>query len=421
MNPAVASTRSAEEVSYRYWQNRILITAIIGYALYYFVRKNLSVAMPEMEHSLGLSKSQLGLFLTMHGVLYGVSKFLNGFLGDRLNARWMMAAGLGACAMLNLGFGMSSTALTLGIFWMINGWFQGIGFPPCARLLTHWFAPKDLPMKMSIWSSSHSLGAGLVVLLCGYLVVHGWRLCFYVPAGIAICGVIFLLLVLRDTPESMGLPPIESTGEKARTPEGGFVRLVFANPYIWLISVANLFVYTVRYGILDWGPTFLKQARHVDLTSASWMVAAFEGAGILGMLSSGWLTRRFFGGRATRVCPIYMGAAMVVLIIFRALPSAGFALSATLLCLAGFFTYGPQTLVGIAAANMATKKAAATAVGLTGFFGYLSTVVSGVGVGWLVEHYGWNAGFLLFVGAAAGGTVLFLVCWPARADGYERS
>jgi OPA family glycerol-3-phosphate transporter-like MFS transporter/OPA family sugar phosphate sensor protein UhpC-like MFS transporter len=264
------------------------------------------------------------------------------------------------------------------------------------------------------------LGAGLVVVLCGYLVVHGWRLCFYVPAGIALGGALLMVLALRDTPESLGLPPIEAAGDHARTPGGGFARLVFRNRYIWLVAVANLFVYTVRYGILDWGPTFLKQARHIDLTSAGWMVAAFEGSGILGMLTSGWLTDHFFGGRATRVCPLYMGSCVAALVLFWRLPNAGMATSVALLCLAGFFIYAPQTLVGIAAANLATKRAAATAVGLTGFFGYLSTVISGVGVGWLVEHHGWDAGFLLFVVAAAIGTALFVVCWPARADGYER-
>ena len=276
-------------------------------------------------------------------------------------------------------------------------------------------------MKWSIWSSSHSLGAGMVVVLCGYLVVYGWRLCFYVPAAIALGGAVLLAIVLRDTPESMGLPPIESRDECARLPKGGFGRLVFANPYIWLLSVGNLFVYTVRYGILDWGPTFLKQARHIDLPSASWMVAAFEGAGILGMLSSGWLTGRFFGGRATRVCPVYMAGCVDSLVLFWGLPHAGPWVSVTLLCLAGFFIYGPQTLVGIAAANLATKQAAATAVGLTGFFGYLSTVLSGVGVGWLVERHGWDAGFLMFIAAAVAGMLLFILCWPARADAYERA
>jgi len=125
---------------YRRWQKRVLISSIIGYATFYFVRKNLSIAMPVMESSLGIQKTQLGLFLTMHGLLYGVSKFANGFLGDRANARVMMASGLAMSAILNVLFGFSSTVIALGLIWTLNGWFQGMGFPPCARLMSNWFS-----------------------------------------------------------------------------------------------------------------------------------------------------------------------------------------------------------------------------------------------------------------------------------------
>src|SRR5881409_3321093 len=81
---------------YRYWQKRVLLSSIIGYATFYFVRKNLSIAMPFMETGIGIQKSQLGLFLTLHGLLYGVSKFANGFFGDRSNARILMVTGLAA-------------------------------------------------------------------------------------------------------------------------------------------------------------------------------------------------------------------------------------------------------------------------------------------------------------------------------------
>src|SRR5213083_1824383 len=129
---------------YRYWQKRVLLTSIVGYATFYFVRKNLSIAMPVMQSSLGFKKTQLGLFLTLHGLLYGVSKFANGFLGDRTNARAFMAFGLGASALMNVLFGFNSAVVVMGLIWMANGWFQGMGFPPCARLLAHWFPPKKL-------------------------------------------------------------------------------------------------------------------------------------------------------------------------------------------------------------------------------------------------------------------------------------
>src|SRR5262245_28773576 len=175
---------------YRYWQTRVMMSSIIGYATFYFVRKNLSIAMPFMESSLRINKSQLGLFLTLHGLLYGVSKFANGFFGDRANARALMVTGLAASAILNVFFGFSSGVIILGVIWMANGWFQGMGFPPCARLITHWFSPKHLATRMSIWNMSHPIGGALILILCGdYLVAYGWRLCFFVPAIIALACV----------------------------------------------------------------------------------------------------------------------------------------------------------------------------------------------------------------------------------------
>lgn len=426
--PAAATTITNPETvkaQFRYWQRRILISSIIGYALFYFVRKNLSVAMPAMGQDLGISKSDLGLFLTLHGVLYGFSKFFHGFVGDRANARTLMAAGLLLSALVNVCFGLSSAVIAFGIFWMANGWVQGAGFPPCARLMTHWFPPKQLATKMSIWNTSHSIGAGLVVVLCGYLVAYHWRLCFFVPAALAVFGAVYLLFALRDTPPSLGLPEVEGTAHTAAGDTAShssfLMKQVFSNPFIWIIALANFFVYAVRYAVLDWGPTFLSEMKGIKLHHAGWMVAAFEISGIAGMLTTGWLTDKVFGGRGARACMICMLLAGLAVLAFWKLPGANLWLETALLCCAGFFIYGPQALVGITAANLATKRAAATAVGLTGIFGYASAVVSGWGLGTLVEKHGWNIGFAGLIILAGIGALLFALAWPARAHGYAET
>ncbi|MDR1516640.1 MAG: MFS transporter [Dysgonamonadaceae bacterium] len=444
--------------SFKYWQTRTIVVTMIGYALFYFVRKNFSMAMPGMEADLGITKTGLGIFLTLNGLLYGASRFVNGFFADRLNARFYMATGLALCALSNFAFGFgediagwitgeqsgsqftNTLILFMGITWVVNGLLQGSGFPPCARLLTHWIPPKELATKMSVWNTSHSIGAGIVVILCGYIMGNmgvgeahtgAWRWCFWIPAGISLVGSLFLFVFLRDTPSTVGLPELPETAalkeseasesDKAATKD--FLReKVFGNPLIWILGFANFFVYVVRFSVLDWGPTLLKQSKEVDLHIAGWLVALFEIAGIVGMLVAGWATDRYLKGKAHRTCVFCMLGAAIFSFLFWQLPAnAPIWTFFVVLCFTGFFIYGPQALVGIAAANQATKKAAATANGLTGIFGYASTAVSGVGFGWLAQHYGWDFAYIAIVAMALIGMGVFLLMWNAKADGYEES
>src|SRR5215203_566471 len=136
MQSAVAPVHDAAMAwKFRYWQYRTLIFAMVGYAAFYFVRKNLSLAMPAMEADIGVKKTDLGLFLTLHGLLYGVSRFVNGMWADRSNARYFMVAGMMLSVGANVFFGFSSTVLFFGLAWMLNGWVQGMGFPPCCRVM----------------------------------------------------------------------------------------------------------------------------------------------------------------------------------------------------------------------------------------------------------------------------------------------
>lgn len=420
-DPAATASR------FRYWQYRTLIATMFGYAAYYLVRKNLSFAMPGMEADLHISKAQLGGFLTAHGLLYGVSRFVNGMWADRANARYFMVAGLMLSVAANVFFGFSSAVLLLGVAWMINGWVQGMGFPPCCRLMTHWFPPEQLATKMSVWNTSHSIGAWAAALLCPFIVIHlGWRWAFHGPAILCTIAGVILFFMLRDTPSSVGLPELKVAGtadthgeDKKSADYKAFVRKqVFQNPFIWYISLANFFVYVLRFAILDWGPTLLKEMKGFSLLHAGWMVIAFEISGIVGMLLAGWATDRFFKGRGSRMCVFCMIGACVAMLLFWKL-GVTLPLATVFLGLAGFFIYGPQALIGITAANLATKRASATAAGFTGLFGYASTLVSGLGLGYVVQHYGWNTAFGALLAIGAVGMFMFILAWPAKAHGYE--
>lgn len=432
--------------SFKYWQWRVIICSMIGYSMFYFVRKNFSFAMPALSAEYGITNTDFGIILTLVGIIYGVSKLLNGVIADRFNARWHLIIGLSACVALNFIFGWSdriSTLITgqtggpdfvgtmvviMGVLLVLNNIFQGCGFPPCNRLINHWVPPKELATKMSIWNTSHSIGAGILAVLCGYLIgqTGDWRSCFWVPGFIALVGVLFIFITLRDTPTSVGLPELADTKTELDdndSPEAfkAFLRKhVFFNPIIWILAVTDLFVYVVRFAVLDWGPTFLgKLSVPLSPELAGWTIGIFEVAGCAGMLCAGWISDKLFAGKAHRVCAIEMGLVATCLAVLYFLPSdASPVLVLALLAVSGFFLYGPQALLGVTASKIATKKAASTAVGIIGLMSYGSVIITGAGLGWFSDHFGWDYLFILMAGFAVVGGLLVATLWNIKDDGY---
>ena len=558
------------EKRFKIWQWRTIIVTMLGYAFFYFVRKNFSFAMPGLAAEYGISNTSFGIVMTIVGLVYGFSRYFNGILADRMNARYHMSIGLALCALASLSFGFMPYILGISIgkaphilivafaiLLVLNNIFQGSGFPPCARLLSHWIPPHELATKQSIWNTSHSIGASVLGILCGFIMatmgsdvsntpqdvnkitynyvttlfkddvkksdgniakvikvyepkaVEGgyevdvrytlkgdltdtlvktyafsqenflavkavvdkaekadvkvstseiaaecnidkaqakatqaivtraehtgaWQWAFWIPGIIALLGALGLFVFLRDTPKSVGLPELETAKTALDNDEGdasarrAYVqKMVYKNPIIWGLAIANFFVYVVRFSVLDWGPKFLTEAFNMPFEKAGYAVAAFEIMAIVGTLVAGWVTDKLFAGRAHRTClmcmigtGVFMGA-FYFFYLHQGVASHAVVIAS--LAMAGFFIYGPQALIGIAASNHATKKAAATANGLVGIFGYLSTAVSGVGIGWLADNFGWNYVFAGVIAMAIIGMVVFLFMWGASRDGYGRA
>ena len=430
--PAIPQIQDPQERNkqYKYWRIRTMYGMMIGYAIYYFCRKNFSIAMPAMLQDLSLTKTDLGWVLTGFSIVYGVSKFVSGIMADRANPRYFMAIGLLLSAVMNIFFGLSHSLLFLGLFWIMNGWFQGMGWPPCARALTHWFSPTELGTKWGIWNASHQIGGAGILILAGFLVQHyGWRSSFYGPAVIGVVGAFIIINRLRDTPQSLGLPPVEEYRNEAHICDAhedtaqSFKEIlisVISNKFVWVICFANCFVYVVRIAILDWAPTFLVEAKGSSIAGAGLKTAGFEIAGIVGAIFAGYLSDKIFKGRRGPVNVLFMLIVVFSMIALWKIPAGHPYLDATVLFVVGFVIYGPQMLVGVAAADFVGKKASATATGMTGTFGYVGSALAGVGTGMIVDKYGWNGGFIFFIAAAIIGMLLFMVTWTHRSAVLEK-
>ena len=385
---------------YKKLRLQVFLGIFIGYAGYYLVRKNFSIAMPALEQ-MGFDKADLGWALSAVSIAYGISKFVMGTVSDHSNARVFIPLGLIASAVIMTVMGLIPwTVSSLSIMLMfcilfVNGWVQGMGWPPCGRVMVHWFSVRERGVKMSIWNIAHNVGGALMAPLAvfGITIFGVWGGAFYFPAMVAVIIAVIAYLLVRDTPQSCGLPPIElykpeectqaysAEQEKELSTKEILFGHVFNNKLLWIIAFANAFIYFVRYGVLDWAPMYLEQVKHMDLANSSWSYFAFEIAGIFGTILCGWLSDKVFKGRRGPVTIIYM--LLVMLAVYIYWNSASAMVTNVAMAAIGFLIYGPVMLIGVSALDLVPKKAAGTAAGFTGLFGYLlgSAVFANIGMG----------------------------------------
>jgi len=405
---------SEDKVNSSYWKLRLQVFAgiFIGYTAYYFVRKNFSFAVKDLQDNLGYSKAELGIAMSALSIAYGLSKFLMGNVSDRSNARYFLSAGLilSSLTMICMGFFpfATSSVAVMFVLLFINGWVQGMGWPASGRVVVHWYSIKERGTAMSIWNLAHNVGGFLVgaLTIWGVELFMDWHAKLYFPGLIAIIFALIAIIFVRDTPQSCGLPPIEqynndysktydASQEKEFTAKEIFLKYVLNNKLLWFIAIANAFVYLVRNGIVNWAPTFLQEAKHYTSAQAAWSASGYELAAIPGTILCGLLSDKVFKGRRAPVTIIYMVLTFIAVFVYWENPVGNMLVQNVSLWAIGFLIYGPVMLIGVQALDLVPKKAAGTAAGLTGLFGYfIGDLLANAAVGALVDGYGWDACFI---------------------------
>ncbi len=170
------------------------------------------------------------------------------------------------------------------------------------------------------------------------------------------------------------------------------------NKFLWAIAVANAFVYFVRYGVVNWIPTYLQTAKGFSARESSVAWAAFEYAAIPGTILCGWVSDKIFKGRRAPATILFMALTLAGLIVYGTNRHGPLWIDMGALIAIGFFVYGPIMLIGLHALDLVPKKAAGTAAGFTGFFGYaFGSAVAGTGVGWIADRWDWEGVFVAMI------------------------
>jgi len=402
--------------TYRRHRRSAYTGIFVGYAAYYLVRNTLALAIPDIlkeypQHS----KADLGWALTGLSISYGVSKFLMGSVSDRSNPKYFLPLGLlMSCAIMFVSGAFKTLYASLAIvivLQVVNGWVQGMGWPPAGKTMVHWFSTKERGLVVSFWNVGHNVGGGLVATFAvlGVALFHDWGAKLYFNAAVAAAIALVAFVLMRDTPEAYGLPPVEEykndypadhATSSARTFSYRqiFFEHVLNNRYLWAIAVANAFIYFVRYGVVNWIPTYLQTAKGFSFNASSTGWALYEFAAIPGTVACGWVSDKVFAGRRAPATILFMALTLVAVVAYWLNLRGPLWIDYVALFSIGFLIYGPIMIVGLHALDLVPKKAAGTAAGFTGFFGYVfGSAIAGSGVGWIADHWGWTGVFATMV------------------------
>lgn len=402
---------------YRTERRRVFAGIFAGYAAYYLVRNNLALAIPDILRDYPqYSKAQLGTALTGLSIAYGTSKFLMGSVSDRSNPKYFLPLGLLlSCAIMFTSGTVKTIYASLALviaLQTLNGWVQGMGWPPCGKSMVHWWSTKERGLVVSVWNVAHNVGGALVasLALVGLTLFSGdWGAKFYFNAMVAAAVAVIVFFLMRDTPQSVGLPPVErykndyrpdysEAHERNFTFKEIFFEHVLNNRYLWAIAIANAFVYFVRYGVVNWIPTYLETAKGFSFKQSSVAWSLYEWAAIPGTIACGWMSDKVFKGRRAPATILFMALTLVAVIVYWLNMHGPLWIDYAALIAIGFLIYGPIMIIGLHALDLVPKKAAGTAAGFTGFFGYVfGSAIAGTGVGWIADHWGWNGVFITMV------------------------
>jgi OPA family glycerol-3-phosphate transporter-like MFS transporter len=346
-----------------------------------------------------------------------------------------MSTGLLLTAICNFAFGASSNYYTHLALWTVNGFAQGMGWPPCGRVMGHWYSESERGLTFSIWNTSHNLGAGIIGIFVAWVVstFGGWQYAFYVPGAIAAVGAVYLYVRIPNTPDEVGLPPVEEYRNDYPVASDGtdverelsfrelLIDKVLFNKYVWLLAIANFFVYICRYSMMDWSPTYLREVKGANIERGALAVMALEFSAIPSTIFFGWVSDRI-GGRRGVVATLCMLPIIGAFIGMIATPPGYLWIDYLMLMVIGCFVYPVLGLITVAALDMVSKKAIGAAAGFIGLFGYIGRLVQDKGFGRMLDQlsqtygkeYAWEVVLYVILLCAIIATLLLALLWRLR-------
>lgn len=387
------------EIRHRYRARRlsVFLSITLGYAMYYVVRQGFAVVKKPLLETGMFDAMQIGSIGSVFFVTYMIGKCFNGFLADRLNIKRFMAMGLLGSATILVFLGFCSSFHLFAVLWGLCGWFQTFGAAPSVVSLNQWFSSEERGTLYGIWFSAHNIGTGLTYIITAVIVsAFGWRMGFFAPGLLGMSAAVLLYLFMYDRPQVYGLPPIavysgEQTREELMARDKPLFRAQFAvvtRPAVWILGLSSAACYVTRYAFESWGVVFLSEAKGHSLLKASGIISISQFAGIVGAVTCGWISDRFFNHQRSVPCLLFGVFFVLSTAAFVYAPPEYVWVDYLSMVLFGYTVYALVTyLGGLMAVDICSKKATGAAMGVIGLFSYAgASLQEGVG-GYLINSH----------------------------------
>jgi MFS transporter, ACS family, D-galactonate transporter len=344
-----------------------LILLTVSFIINYIDRGNISVAGPLIKSEFRLDATQLGLLFTAFFVTYTAMQFVIGWLVDRFDANWILAAGflLWSTATATTGI-VRGFALLLAMRFIL-GIGEAVALPCGSKILALHLPEHHRGFASGMVMSGLKWGNVIGTLGAGFLMADfGWR-----PVFIAVGLISFLWIPAwtRWMPRGADCRP---TAAKSGP---GFSDILTQRSF-WGTSAGHFATNYLFYFMLTWLPSYLVLERHLSMKSMALVAGLCYGVDAISAVSTGWL--QDFAIRNGYSPTLVRKSAMVI----------GFSMAAVGLVVAAVADEGSY---------IPWLLAAGFGCGMTGpgLYTFPQTLAGPAAVG---KWYGWQNGFANFAG-----------------------
>ena len=374
-----------------------------SYAIFYLGRVNLSLIIPVLLATQGLSKYNLGLVASGFFFAYAVGQFLHGQISEKFNPFTYISIGLIGSAILNLFLGFSA-----GYFWLlfigeiINGGFQSMGWSSVVRANAEIGKGKkeDLEKKSTVLGTSYQIGNSVAWIVSAFFIgKFGWEWGYWIASIILFLRGITLLII----------KPKIKVKKRSLAKQ---IKYTLTLP-IFICGMGMALLNIVRYGVIVWIPTYLVEVQGSSIIGTGLKIFLIPLAGVLGTLLYNKLKMNRDILTAIFLC--FLG------LIFAVYGALNGLISVVVLILSGFFLYGPHVfLVSTFPSRFIDKKIVASATGFIDGMAYVGAIIVGVLVPFLLQisNNNWNIVFLSWSSMCL--VIIILVLWSyaySKRDG----